>query len=280
MRRRKKLYQLVFSLIILALSCWALLWFLRPGTQPRTQIFQGIFLTVEETPSGRLMIVEVHWDTPGVQFSNRAYSFPVDPTNQDSPHYRTTFADWALFREGAAVLVNTTLFLPDSLKTFLPGYPVRSNETLVVDGEVSHVHDHSYLLYWDADGNVHLQRSKPPSPESLDAAVSGIGLQGIPVSQGQVRPRAISDHGEANARTFIGVDPERKVLFLMAFEKATPIQMLEQAVAHGVKVGGQVDGGSSTNLIIGTGAKDLPPHTGIRGWRPVGPYLIVKAESL
>lgn len=276
----RKLKQLAFSLCLLGLACFALLWLLRPRVQPRTEIFKGIFLAVEETSGGRLMIAEVHWDTPGVRIANRQYSFPIETDNPASPHYRTALADWALLREGAAVLMNTTLFLPDTRKTFIPGYPVRSNETLVVDGAVSHVHDHSYLLYWDAAGDVHLQASKPPSAESLSAAVTGIGLQGIPVSRGEARHHAVGNRDEAHARVFIGVDPERKILYLLAFEEATADEMIERAVAAGVQFGGQVDGGSSTNLLIGRNAEGVPPHSGIRGWRPIGPYLVVHADPL
>jgi hypothetical protein len=270
----------------LALLCaFSLFWILRPSVMDRREIYRGVFLTVEkvrqqEHGSGRVMIIEVHWDTPGVSFANRRFDFPIDPANQDNPHYRLAYADWALLRKGASVLINTTIFHPDSLASFLPGYPVRSNETLVVEGEVSHIHAHSYLLYWDKQGEVHLQRSKPPDPGSLSEAVTGIGLQGIPVSEGQQRHRAIDHHEELFSRTFIGVNPGRKVLYLLAFEKASAFYMLDKAVEAGVIYGGQVDSGNSTNLLIGWNAAGILPHTGIRHWRPLGPTLTVFADPL
>ena len=57
---------------------------LRPPVMARTEIFSGVYLTVEDLPggaqgSGRAMIVEVLWDTPGVRLVNRPFSYPVDP---------------------------------------------------------------------------------------------------------------------------------------------------------------------------------------------------------
>ena len=285
MRAGKRIRRLTLVICLLVLAGLALRWYLRPAIQESSEIFRGIYLTVEDIhgedgSNGRMMLVAIHWDTPGIELAGRAFDFPPDPSDPTAPHYRLTYPDWALFREKAAVLVNTTLFYPDRWMSLLPGFSVRSNETLVVNGEVSHVHDHSYLLYWDAAGNVHLQTTKPPSRTSLEAAVTAIGIQGIPVNNGEARMNAIANHDAAHARTFIGVDPQEKILYLMAFEKATVRQMLDRAVAAGVQFGGQVDGGSSTNLLIGGKAKGLPTHSGIRGWKPMGPYLIIRAEPL
>jgi hypothetical protein len=285
MRIKRFLKRFLFLGLALLWGCILLYWILRPGLMDRTEIFRGVFLTVdsiqkEADGSGRVMIVEVHWDTPGIRFANRSFDFELDPSNPESPHYRLAYADWALMRERASVLINTTIFLPDSRASIFPGMPVRSNETLVVQGSVSHIHEHSYLLYWDKEGDVHLEQSKPPSPESLEAAVTGIGLQGIPVFDGRARLNAIDHKDESFPRTFIGVDPRRKILFLMAFEEATAYAMIERAVEAGVVHGGMLDSGNSTNLLIGRGADGIHPHTGIRSWRPLGGYLTIHAKPL
>jgi hypothetical protein len=124
---------------------------------------------------------------------------------------------------------------------------------------------------------VHMQRSKPPSEENLERAVLGIGLQGIQISEGLVNMNAISDTGPY-PRTFIGVDPSKQILYLLAFEKASPFLMLTRAREEGVIYGGQVDSGDGTSLIIGPGARGVRAHIGIRHRRPLGPYLKIYAE--
>jgi hypothetical protein len=282
---RRWIKRLSAALLLILLGALLLHWFLLPPAMERTEIYKGVFMTVESLPQsehggGRVMIVEVHWDTPGVRISNRSYDYEVDPDDMDSPHYRLAYADWALMREKASVLINTAIFHPDSLKSFIPGYPVRSNETLVVGGTTSHIHEHSYLMYWDAGGNVHVKQSKPPDEASLAEAVTGIGLQGIPVSGGRAVFHAIGNKEEVFRRTFIGVDPARKILYLMAFDKASARLMLEKAVEVGAVYGGQLDSGTSTNLLIGNSASGVRAHSGIRGPRPLGPYLIISAEPL
>lgn len=58
----------------------------------RREVFGGVALTVEDTklPSecnGKVMIVEVQWDYPGVRIANRPYSFSQSPA-EDDPLYR------------------------------------------------------------------------------------------------------------------------------------------------------------------------------------------------
>lgn len=281
MRVRRWLKRVSIALLLMVTGGLLLHFILRPVETGRKEVFKGIHLTVEPIPSGsgsgKVMIAEVQWDVPGIRINSRPYDFPV---SEGGPHYRLSLADWGLLRSGAALLVNTCIYKPDDLRSILPGSKVRSLDTLVVDGAVSHVHPHSYLLYWDAAGNAVMQLSKPPSAESLAMAVTGIGLQGLQVKGGKPDYRAITGLDERFARTFIGIDPTRNVLFLLAFEEATTTYMIERAVAAGVITGGQVDSGSSTHLLVGAGADGVRSHSGIRNWRPLGPWLTVQADPL
>ena len=263
------------GLAMLAVYAWSL-----PDTS-RTEIYQGVYLTIEKLPNdGSVMIVEAHWDQHGVEIHNRDFSFPVKTGDPKGPHYTLAYADLALAKEQAAVLVNTTLFSTDSLKSVIPGTPVRSNETLVVNGKISHVHAHSYLLYLTSDGEAGVSGTKPPRTSLLGKTFTGIGLQGIQILDGKPRYGAIEDHEKIHARTFIGIDPDKKVLYLMAFEGTDARTMIDTAIRAGVIHGGQLDSGNSTNLLIGSNAKGVKPHTGIRNCRPIGPYLTIKAEPL
>jgi hypothetical protein len=272
--------------IIVAAVVTGISFLYRPATMERTEIYKGVYLTVEELPksaegSGRVMIAEVHWKTPGVRIANRPFDYQFSPENPIASHYNLTLADWALSREGAALLVNTTRYAPDAVTASYPGNAVRSVETVVTDGRVSHVHDHSYLIFWDDDMEAHLQTSKPPSPENLERARMGIGIQGIQISEGIARMNSIADRDLAYDRTFIGVDPEKHILTILVFEKATAYLVIQRALEAGVMFGGQVDSGSASHLLIGKNAgAGIRSHTGIRNWRPLGAYLTVHADPL
>lgn len=255
-----------------------------PSPTARTQIFRGVYLTVEapeqtHSNGGKVMIVEAHWDAPGVKLVNRPYSYRDAPADPAASHYRLEWADWGLLRSGAAALVNTSIYYPAEFWRSLPGFPVWSLETIVVDGQPSHVDPHSYLLYWDSAMEVHLQATKPPDQASLERAVLGVGLQGVQVLDGLPRYQAIGDE-ESSPRTFLGVDPVRKILYLIAFEDATARFMIDRAVESGVVFGGQLDSGGASHLLVGWGASETLPHTGFRHWRPLGSYLLVFAEPL
>jgi hypothetical protein len=283
---RRPIWKWVFAtLLTFVIALVALLLWLRPDTTPRKEIYRGVFLTIEDLHkgsggSGKAMIIEVHWDTPGVQINNRPYFFPVRTGDPHNPHYRLAFADFALAQEDAEILINTTLYTPHRFDKSLPGMPVRSVETLVTNGKISHVHPHSYLLFWDHLKEAQILTRKPPDSISLGKAVTGIGLNGVQVRHGEAFYGAIANLDHQSARSFIGIDPVRRVLYLLAFENVSARAMIDWAVKAGVVHGGQVDSGSSTNLLIGSGADDITPHTGIRNWRPLGPYLTIQANPL
>lgn len=283
MKRLLRIGSLVVTvaLILLALSLFLLLRAVRPPLLERTEIYRGVHLTVGQTASGgRSMLVEVAWETPGVKLVHREYSYPFSTENPIAPHYKLTLPDWSLHKYGPAVLVNTTRYEPDAVLASLPGMKVRTSETVVVDGKPSHIHDHSYLIFWDADGKAALQTTKPPSPENLARAVTGFSFQGVQISEGRARSNTMSSLDDVIDRTFIGIDPLRNILFLMALEKATGHEMIDRALQAGVVFGGQVDSGSATTLLIGPGAGRVRAHAGIRNWRPLGPYLKIHAEPL
>ena len=271
---------ITMPLVIMLFVFWK-----RPVPSEKREIFKGIHLQVKQldTASGRtatLMLIEVHWNTPGVEIRNRPLVSPVDPGNPAGPHYRLANADWALLRTGADVLMNTTRYSPSNPMFSLPGMPVHSVETVVDGNDVSHVHEHSYLLYIDDAGSGHVHLEKPPTGKVLNDAVWGIGLQGVQIADGIPRYNALSDLVDEIPRSFIGMDPDRKILYLLAFDRIDGRTQIDAAISSGVKYGGQVDSGGSTSLLIGRGAKGVSPHTGMRGWRPLGGYLMVQAESL
>ncbi|OKH18753.1 phosphodiester glycosidase family protein [[Limnothrix rosea] IAM M-220] len=274
---------------LLVLGAIAGLRSLRPAlTEDWQPIYQGVDLLVTEIPDnlgkGRMMAVRVQWDTPGLEMQHREPDFPLpaEPWNQTEGDrlFKLTLADWALQRQQPSIFVNTTRYTPHQIWRSIPGNAVTTLETLVIDGQASHQHKHSYLLWWDKAGNARIETNKPPTTEILQTAVLGIGVQGVSISEGQARPGAMSGFADPIPRTFMGIDNTNKYLYLIAFEEITDAGMVEMAIALGVQDGAMVDSGDATHLLIGKDAKNITAHTGIRNRRPLAGYLLIFAEPL
>lgn len=255
---------------------------LRPTVSGWREIYRGVDYYAAEMPapsSGRVMAVRLRLDEPTLRLMMR----PVDPElRAQGRQYRLSMADYERSRWGLAVFMNTALYHPGQRWRSFPGMPVSAAESVLRDGELSHIDPHSYMLWLDRTRVPHLETEKPPRPELWKDAWWGVGVQAVQVAAGQVRPGAMAPHHKDRLipRSFIGFDAEKKLLFLIAFERTNAMMMATTAAALGVKFGGMLDSGSSTSLLLGPDAAGLPRFTGIRGGRPLGPYLGVWAETL
>ncbi len=82
-----------------------------------------------------------------------------------------------------------------------------------------------------------------------------------------------------DARTAVAVDLPRKLLFLAVGTHLSPNIMFRTLADLGARDGMLLDGGSSSSMAIGTGARVVSPGT-VYGWRPVATQFGVRAESL
>jgi hypothetical protein len=237
-------------------------------------------LTVKDIPGefgeGKVMIAEIHWDEPGVELFFR----PFYPRVSGKMHYSLLPADYLRWKYDLSVMVNTTRYYPGEWWKSYPLRRVNSLETLVWEGGVSHIHPLSYMFGWDADENFLYEFSKPPSSEFLETLRWGIGVQSITINDGQIRLGAMDRNEIRDARTFLGVDPVRKVLWLIVGEKLSELGMNTIASNQGVMVGGQLDSQDASTMILGSGAIGVDSLTGIRGRRPLGAVMGVRAERL
>lgn len=257
-------------------------WLLTPGPMERTEISPGIFLEVFhlDNPlhgSGAVMVTEAHWDTPGVEIVVR----PFDPALLASErHFRLALPSWLVLKNRYQVLMNTTRFGPGERHYNYPGAPVATVESAVADGKWSHIHEHSYMLWWDKHGNATFDTRKPPSDEARRDAKFGMGVQAVQVGSGQVAYGALGGHmdGGPFSQSFIGVDPDRRILWLVAFEHATEKYAAELLAAQGAKFAGRLDSGNGTNMVAGPAARKVFPFIGIRNWRFVGNYIAIRSR--
>jgi hypothetical protein len=250
----------------------------RPRPMDWTPVYRGIEMRCDDaaTRGKRLMALRVNLDEPTLEIVMR----PLDAgAVSQRGHYFLTFGAWERYRNGYQVLMNTTIYAPGEKWKSYPGQVVRAVDTVVAGGRATHIHEHSYLLWVDQSGAPRMETKKPPPPASIAAARWGIGLQGVQVGGGKPRYQAVEQHGAADARSFIGFDGNRR-LYLIAWESATPREMIDTALRLGVEWGGQLDSGSATHLLLGADAQGVRPLTGIHGARPLGPYLGIRALPL
>ena len=251
----------------------------RCTSEPRA-IFSGItygceFLERTEEGHGILHWVRIDLSAPGIEL----YVTPLDPSALASGfQYRLRWIDEVLRNEALAVVINGALFTSEPRwRPGLPGDLARGVETVVSDHATSHIWEHTYLLWFDDDLNAHLRPSKPPRPEDLRKAKWGIGGQGVWLQGGRVWSG--SDR-KPDRRTAVGIDAERKLLFLTVAEWASPRLVLEQLAKLGARDGMLLDGGSSSALAIGKGARHLAKGALLGGWRPVATFFGVRARRI
>jgi Phosphodiester glycosidase len=192
------------------------------------EIFQGVTYGAESldpSPENRGLLhwVQIDLTSPGIEL----YVTPLDATAvANGWQYRLRWIADVVRREKLAVAINGTLFtthLPWLMT--IPGDFAKSVETVVADHVVSHVWEHSYLLRFDDMLRPSLGRTKPPMPSELAAAKWGIGGQAVWLQDGKVWPGSSSD---PNARTAVGIDRSRQLLFLAVGEFVSPRVLLHE----------------------------------------------------
>src|SRR5262249_52107383 len=130
------------------------------GPENASEIFQGVTygcrrLSRTGEGSGAVHWVRIDLTAPGIEL----YVTPLDPTAVARGwQYRLRRIKDILTAEKLAVSVNGTLFTSDSNWLMrLPGDFASSVETVVADHVVSHVWEHTYLLWFDSSLVPHLR---------------------------------------------------------------------------------------------------------------------------
>jgi hypothetical protein len=247
--------------------------------QPRA-IFLGITYgceLLERTGEGDGILhwVRVELEAPGIEL----YVTPIDPSALENGfQYRLRWIDDVVRNERLAVAINGSLFTSKpSWRPRLPGDLANGVETVVSDHVTSHVWEHTYLLWFDDHLNAQLRPSKPPKPEELRKAKWAIGGQGVGLQEGKVWSGI---DRKPDSRTAIGIDAQRKLLFLAVAGWASPRLVLEQLAKLGARNAMLLDGGASSAMAIGEGGRGLASGALHGGWRPVATFFGIRARRL
>lgn len=231
---------------------------------------------LQPTPEGHGIVhwVRIDLAAAGIEL----YVTPLDPAAvTEGWQYRLRWIDDVMRTERLAVAINGTLFasIPD-WRPRMAGDLARSTDMVVSDHVVSHLSDR-YLLLFDDKLIPNLPQSRPPAPAELRLAKWGIGAQVVWLRGGGVWPA--SDR-RPDSRTAIAVDQRRRLLFLAVGQWISPHHLLGKLAGMGAVDGVLLDGGGSSAIAIGRGARNLAPGTLLGGSRPVATYFGVRAQPI
>jgi exopolysaccharide biosynthesis protein len=81
-------------------------------------------------------------------------------------------------------------------------------------------------------------------------------------------------------RTAIGIDTEKRLLFLAVFENASERRAIDKLRQLGAVDGTLLDGGHSTSMVIGGKARDVRSGVLMGRWRPVATHFGLRAREL
>jgi hypothetical protein len=261
--------------VVVVLAEWQ-----RAPCLPKREIFLGITSGCEQLPStaegsGAVRWARIDLAAPGIEL----YLTPLDRSAlSEGFEYRLRRIGEVVATEHLSVAINGTLF--SSVPRWRPrmgGDLANGVETAVSDHIVNHFWEHTYLLWFDDTLTPHLRPSKPPTSAELAQAKWGIGGQAVWLHDGEVWPD--SDR-TPDARTAVGIDPQHKLLFLAVAERISPHLLLEKLADLGAREGMLLDGGSSSTMAVGEGARGTSPAVLLGGWRPVATYFAVRARPL
>jgi hypothetical protein len=279
-RWRRRAFWLIGLTVAIGLGVEADQWWTRPRPTPPTAIFRGVTYTCIEANDpdcrGLVHLVKVDLAEPGIEL----YLTPLDPeAMKEGWQYRLDSAVSVLRRENLAVVVNATYFSSKSGILQWSGDLARSVQTIIADGEVSHINRPSYMLWFESDLTPHLESTIPPPIAVLRHARWGVGGFTIAFWKGQGRGEGAERH-EMDRRTAVGIDSGRKLLWLAAFENASSVGVARTLAEQGAQDGFLLDGGHSTTMALGAEAAHVQTGELLHGARPVATFLGIRAETL
>src|SRR5262249_4465029 len=153
------------------------------------EIYEGVTYGCERLESAAGGAGLVHWVRVDLAArGGELYVTPLDPEAvAQGGQYRLKRTGQAVREEKLASAINATMFATNSGWVPMAGDLARGLETTVADHHVSHVWEHTYLLWFEDDLTLHLETTKPPGDSVLARARWGIGGQGVGLSGGKVR---------------------------------------------------------------------------------------------
>ena len=241
------------------------------------KIFAGVTygcerLAVTQEGGGLVHWVRIDLTAPGVEL----YVTPLDPAAVARGwQYRLHPIEDVVEREHLAVAINGTYFTTASSSWLrFSDDLARTMQTLISDQVIAYGPWGASLLWFDAELAPHVLQSSPAAEPDLSRAKWAVGAHELELQNGQVLRGGGST---ADARTAIGIDRRRKLLFLAVGERISQARMLHILADLGAKDGFLLDGGGSSAMAIGQGSTGIPAALLLGSGRPMATYIGVRA---
>ena len=241
------------------------------------KIFAGVTygcerLAITDEGGGLVHWIRVDLTAPGVEL----YVTPLDPAAVGRGwQYRLRSIEDVVEHERLAVAVNGTYFATASGSWLrFSGDLALSMQTLISDHVIAYGPWGASLLWFDAELAPHLLRTSSAAQAVLPQAKWGVGAHELELHNGQILR---AGHSTADARTAIGIDQIRKLLFVAIGERISPGRMLHVLADLGARDGFLLDGGGSSAMAIGQGSTGIPAAVLFGSGRPVATYIGVRA---
>jgi Phosphodiester glycosidase len=241
------------------------------------KIFAGVTygcerFAVTQEGGGLVHWVRVDLTAPGVEL----YVTPLDPAAVARGwQYRLRPIEDVVEREHLAVAINATYFTTASGSWLrFSGDLARSMQTLISDHVVAYGPWGASLIGFDAELAPYVLRYSSAAEPVSTRAKWAVGAHELQLHDGQV---LWGGDSTADARTAIGIDQPRKLLFLAIAERISAPRMLDILADLGARDGFLLDGGGSSAMAIGQGSTGVPATALFGGGRPVATYIGVRA---
>ena len=142
---------------------------------------------------------------------------------------------------------------------------------------MSHFYPYNYLVWFEDDLTPHLDMSKPTGDQVLAQARFAVGSQLVVLRDGQVSRWA--GH-RPDRRTAVGVDTQRRQLWLAVFQHASGTLVAETLARAGANDAALLDGGDSSTMYLAPTSAPVRTGTLQGGLRPVPTFLGIRARAL
>ena len=273
---RNKLVIAIAALLLGAAALWAIT---SRGELPETEIYRGVSYRCFRPPtepeiSGLVHVVRVDLTAPGIEL----FITPVDPTAKARGfEYRLEYVSSMVKRNDLAAAINGQYFAADSRYFDTPGDFAVAIDTSISEHQPNHISLNSYMLWFEDDLTPHVEPNKPPSAIAIARARWAISGEMPVLISGKVNSYA---DRIPNKRTLAGIDPKKKFLWLVTFDRASTMRATEIVSDFGATDAISLDGGGSTTMALGAAARSVAPGTVCGGWRPVATCIGVRAQPI
>jgi hypothetical protein len=253
-------------------AAWVGTYFTQEHETAQTEIYRGVFYRSYRDGPGMIYLIEVDLSRPGLEL----FLTPLAPEAVARGYqYRLDYVRNSARVEGLAVAVNGPFFSSDSYLVPMVGDFATGVESIVSNHQISHLNPLDYMLWFDEQLTPHLETTRPTPSHALRKAKWAIGGRALVVRGGKS-----PNHSPYDKKTLVGVDPERRMMWIGIFEWSTDAAAADALMLAGAHYVMILDGGDSTSLYLGGRARDVPPGLRFGGQRPVATVFGVKADPI